>query len=173
MATTKEKSEAAVTKRTKSAEVEDELNLDARVTVKNLADWTVTFTRLHDGVGDVLIAANGEQRLSRNEIQAQINNGNRLFSGTDGNGSHASIYIADEDTRKWLGFESDGKPQVILTDEIVKKLFALSDSKFKSALPETIQTRAEKKGLVEAIRRLNINDYRKIVIVSEYTGYKV
>lgn len=75
--------------------IEENLNLDAKVTVKNLAGWDVTFARLHDGFGDIVIVANGQQRLSRNEVIAQVNNSNKLFTGSDTVGSHATVYIDD------------------------------------------------------------------------------
>lgn len=161
------------TKSNKPTVIEEELNLDAKVTVKNLAGWKVTFARLHDGVGDVVIAEDGKQRLSRNEVQAQINSGNKLFVGTDGQGSHATLYIDDAPTRKLVGFEDDGEPQFVFTDETVKKLFEMSDSDFEKNLPVYIQTRAEKYALIETIKRLGLNDYRKMVLASNYTGYKI
>lgn len=150
----------------------DNLNLDAKVTVKNLAGWTVCFTRIHDGIGDVNIAPNGKQRLSRNEVQAQVLNNNRLFAGTDGQGSHATIYIEDAATRRLLGFEEDGREQVIFTDETAKKLFNMSNAAYENALPELVKTDAERNALMDAIRRLGLNDYRKIVFAEKYTGYR-
>jgi len=161
------------TKSNKPTVTEEELNLDAKVTVKNLAGWKVTFARLHDGVGDIVIAEDGKQRLSRNEVQAQINSGNKLFVGTDGQGSHATLYIEDSPTRKLVGFEDDGEPQLVFTDDTVKKLFEMSDSDFEKNLPVYIQTRAEKYALIETIKRLGLNDYRKMVLASNYTGYKI
>lgn len=152
---------------------DEELNLDAKVTIRNLAGWKVTFARLHDGFGDVVIAENGQQRLTRNEVQAQINSGNKLFVGTDGNGSHATLYIEDAPTRKMVGFEDTDRPQFVFTDDTVKKMFRMSDADFEKNLPVFITTRAEKYALIEAIKRLGFNDYRKIVIASDYTGYKI
>ena len=151
----------------------EELNLDAKVTVKNLAGWKVTFARLHDGVGDIVIAENGKQRLSRNEVQAQINSGNKLFVGTDGRGSHATIYIDDAPTRELVGFDDDGEKQLVFTDDTVKKMFSMTDSEFEVNLPKYIATRAEKYAFIEAIKRLGFNDYRKMVLASNYTGYKI
>ena len=106
--------------------IEEDLNLDAKVTVKNLAGWDVTFARLQDGHGDVVIVANGQQRLSRNEVIAQVNNNNKLFTGSDTVGSHATVYIDDAATRRWVGFEEEGKPQKVFTEQLVKDLFAMS-----------------------------------------------
>lgn len=153
--------------------IEEELNLDAKVTVKNLAGWKVTFSRLHDGVGDIIIAEEGKQRLSRNEVQAQINSGNKLFVGVDGNGSHATLYIEDAPTRQLVGFEDEESKQLVFTDDIVKKLFSMSDNDFEKNLQIYIVTRAEKYAFIEAIKRLKYNDYRKIMLASNYTGYKI
>lgn len=162
---------------TKSTEVEttltEDFNLDAKVTVRNLAGWDVTFTRLHDGAGDVIIVANGQTRLSRNEINAQIDNNNKLFTGSDGQGSHATIIIDDADTRKWVGFEDEDRPQKVFTEQVVIDLFKMSQDKYETALCEIIQTRAEKYALMEAIKKLKLNDYGKIVFASQYTGYRL
>jgi hypothetical protein len=83
----------------------DDKDLDKSVVIYNIAGWNVTFA-LRNREGDVLLTKKSKQRLPRNEIQAQIYNGNKLFSGTDGNGSHATIYIEDKATRI-LGFEKD------------------------------------------------------------------
>lgn len=149
------------------------LNLDERVTVRNLANWDVTFSRKHDGVGAVVIAANGQYRLTRNEIQAQVNDNNKLFTGTDGRGTHATLIIQDKDTRMWLEFETADRPQGILTDKIVTEIFTSPWNTFEKKLREYVMTMAEKNFLMESIKRLNLNDHRKIVACEEYTGYKI
>lgn len=153
----------------------EELNLDQKVIVKNLAGWKVGFARI-DGIGDVSISAEGNTRLSRYEIISQVQNGNKLFVGIDGNGSHATLYIDDTPTRKEVGFDSeDGKEkQIVLTDEIVKQIFSLkTQNAFEKNFVKTIKTRAEKYAVIQAIKRLRINDYSKIRFAEEYTGYKV
>ena len=161
------------TETTKKIDI-DNLNLDAKITVINLAGWGVGFERLHDGTGAVSIAPNGKQRLSRNEVQAQINNNNKLCTGTDGRGSHATIFIDDEATRLLVGFDDeDGTRQRIYSDKVAKKLFEMNFDLFENAVYEYIQTRAEKNALMESIRRLGLNDYRKIVFVENFTGYKL
>lgn len=151
---------------------EKPLNLDEKVTVRNLAGWKVSFMRKHDGEGAIKITQGGQQRLSRNEIQAQINDGNTLFVGT-GNGSHATLYIEDAATRKWVGFEDENRPQLVFTDGLVEKLFSMNQAEFETNLPVYISTRAEKFALIEAIRRLGFNDYRKIVFAEKHTGFKI
>lgn len=147
------------------------LNLDSKVTVVNLAGWPVSFARIND-IGDVTITPNGKQRLTRNEIQSQVNVGNKLFTGTDGRGSHATIYVDDEATRYFVGFEGEDFKQEIFTDKVVKDLFDLPYEAFETRLKETIRTRAEKYAISQAITRLGLNDYRKIVATEKYTGYK-
>ena len=56
-----------------------ELNMDQKVTVRNIAGWPVGFRRI-ETQGDVMIPKEGTVRLSRSEIIAQIQSGNRLFS---------------------------------------------------------------------------------------------
>lgn len=148
----------------------DDADLDKSVVIHNIAGWNVTFA-LRNREGDVLLTKKSKQRLPRNEIQAQIYNGNKLFSGTDGQGSHATIYIEDKATRVWLGFETADEPQIIFTDDVAKKLFSMSQSEFERELPNYVATSAEKYALNEAIERLGFNDYHKIVYASKYTGY--
>lgn len=152
-----------------------ELNLDEKITIRNIAGWAVGFTRLADMHGDVSIPANGTTRLTRNEIIMQVQNGNKLFVGIDSYGSHATIYIEDAPTRIECDFESaDGKrKQNVLTDEKVKQLFDYkTDSAFETNLKKEIVTRAEKYALIKIIQKLKINDYTRIKIVEKYTGYK-
>jgi len=154
----------------------EELNLDARVTIRNIAGWNVGFARVVDGVGDVNLTPEGSTRLTRNEIISQVQNGNKLFVGTDGNGSHATIFIDDAPTRVWLGFDSeDGSSmQDIFTDAKVKALFdTKSQANFEKKFTAAICTRAEKYAVMKAIKRLGLNDYSKIRFVEEYTGYRL
>lgn len=153
----------------------EELNLDTKVTVKNIAGWVVGFSRKDGYGGDISIAPNGTMRLSRAEIIAQIQSGNRLFTGLDGMGSHATLFIDDAPTRIEVEFESeDGKKkQNVFSDEKVGSLFALAKTKFQKEFKEAICTRAEKYAVIDAIKRLKINDFEKIRFVEDYTGYKI
>jgi hypothetical protein len=153
----------------------EELNLDAKVTVRNLANWTVGFQRKYDGVGDVNIPPKGVARLTRNEVIAQVNGGNTLFNGVDMRGSHATVYIEDKPTRIECGYETeDGEAQMILTEDAVKELFKQrSMNGFEAMLKERVVTRAEKHSIIEMIQRLGINDYAKIRAVENYTGINI
>lgn len=152
-----------------------ELNLDAKVTVRNLAGWVVGFARLTEN-GDVSIVPNGTQRVSRNELIAQVQNNNKLIAGLDGNGSHATIYIDDEPTRIEVGFDSEDGfiKQNILTDDSVRELFnTKTQSEFEDKYKDMIQTRAEKYALIQSIKRLGLNDFSKIRFIEKNTGYAV
>lgn len=154
---------------------EKKLDLDEKVTVKNIAGWSVGFARLADMRGDVVIPSEGTVRLSRNEIIMQTQNGNRLFTGTDTRGSHATLFIEDKPTRIEVDFESeDGKiKQDILTEDTVKYIFGLKTEKaFEENLHKSIVTRAEKYALVQMVKKLKFNDYSKMKAIENYTGYK-
>ena len=151
-----------------------ELNLEEKVTVRNIAGWTTGFRRI-ESVGDVTIPAEGTVRLSRSEIISQVQTGNRLFCGI-GNGEHATLYIDDAPTRVYLNFESeDGtEKQNVFSDSKVQEVFALkTQNAFEKACQKEFITRAEKYALIQAIKRLKINDYSRICYAEEYTGFKV
>lgn len=150
-----------------------EIRMDDKITVRSIAPWLTGFRRILT-VGDVSIAPNGVIRLSREEVLAQGQSNNKLITGIDGAGSHATLYIEDEWTRRELGFDTDEAKQVIISKELIKELF---DKKtlpaFKKAVKETIITRAEKFGLLNMIKVLKINDYDKIAFCEEYCGAKL
>lgn len=156
-----------------NTDVNEELNLDKKVTVKSIANWSLGFIR-YEGSGDIGIPPYGSIRLSRGEIIAQIQNNNGLFNGIDGNGSHATLFIDDEPTRKEVGFDNENGKQIVLTEAVAAKLFALkTQPAFEKNLVSTIKTRAEKHAIVQMVKRLSINDYAKIRFTENYTGFKV
>lgn len=149
-----------------------ELNLEQKVTVKSIAGWNVGFPKLTE-TGDALIAPGGSARFTRNEIITQVQNGNKLFVGTDGMGSHATLYIEDADTRKELEFDTEEYVQDVFSDAKLKKIFALrSYDSFVEKFEDAIVTRAEMYAAISAIKKLKLNEYDKIQFVKEYTGYK-
>lgn len=152
----------------------EELNLETKVTVRNIAGWTVGFARRADGYGDITISPKGSVRLSRNEIITQVQNGNKLFSGTDGVGGHATLIIEDAPTRIEVGFENEKNEHKVFSDALVDYLFGIeSTEEFEMKFKESIRTRAEKYAVIDAIKRLGINDYSKIRFVENYTGYRL
>ena len=153
-----------------------ELNLDQKVTIRSIAGWTTGFARKYDGIGDVTIPPGGSARLTRNEIIAQVQSGNKLLAGIDGRGSHATLIIEDEPTRIEVEFDSeDGKvKQNVYSEEKVKAMFALKNQKnFESKIRDSIVTRAEKYAIISTTKKLGLNDYGKIRFIEEYTGYKL
>lgn len=155
-------------------EIQEELNLDAKVTVRNIAPWMVGFVRKADGYGDIGIAPNGVTRLSRNEIIVQSQSGNKLFNGIDGRGSHATLYIDDEATRRELEFETDDVKQESLATLNVKNLFnsRKSQSTFEADFKDAIRTRAEKCAIMDLMRKANVSDYHMIRFAESHTGFK-
>lgn len=154
-----------------------ELNLDEKVTVRNIAGWNVGFSRVADGaIGEVSITKRGTARLTRNEIIAQVQNGNKLFLGIDDRGSHATLIIEDTPTRIEVDFEnSDGTlKQNVFSNDVVKELFKITNqASFEQRMKDYIRTRAEKYAIIEAIKELKLNDYSKIRFIENYTGYRI
>lgn len=153
-------------------DVQAELNLDAKVTVKNIAPWTVGFARKADGIGDISIAPGGMIRLSRNEIIVQSQSGNKLFNGIDDRGSHATLYVDDAPTRRELEFDTSEAKQVSFATLDVKKLFAKSQATFEKDFVDKIRTRAEKCAVMEVMRKEDVSDYHKIRFAEQHTGFK-
>ena len=152
-----------------------ELNLDKKVTVRNIAGWTTGF-RLIESNGDATIPPEGTTRLSRSELIAQIQNGNRLLTGIDDKGSHATLYIDDAPTRLEVDFDSveEKRTQKILTTELVKKLYDIKAIKtFEKELAELVVTRAEKYAITQVVKKEKLNDFEKNRIVENYTGFKI
>ena len=152
--------------------VQEELDLDKKVTVRNIAGWNVGFARRVDGYGDVTIAPNGSIKLSRNEIIAQVQNGNKLFSGIDGRGTHATLYIDDAPTRIEVEFETAEYKQTVFPHADLVKLFKASQTTFEKHFAEIVHTRAEKYAIMEYMRKTGVNEYSKIRFAEQYTGYK-
>jgi hypothetical protein len=162
-----------------------EIDLSERVAVRNIADWKVSFTRFIDAPGGndatgIIIPAHGVYQLTRNEIVAQVNDGRKFFAGTDGQGSHATLYIEDKATRVYLGFENVDTEQNIFTEEALAKIFKIRNQpEFEEAYKNLCQTRAEKMASIKTIKEDmskdgdKFNDFRKIYFIEKLTGYKV
>lgn len=151
------------------------LNMDEKVQVKNLCEWSIGFARI-DGTGDISIPANATIRLTRGEIYSQVQTGNKLFSGTDGRGSHARLYILDKPTRIDLDFECDDdkSSQNIVTDEKIKEVFAIkSINAFENTVKEMFITHAEKAILAGAVKKFKLNELNKAEFIKAYTGMPI
>lgn len=152
----------------------NDINLDKKVEVRNLCAWDLYFDRIETN-GTVRIPARGAVRLTRAEIQAQVYDNNVMFVGTDGQGSHARIYVNDKETRVLLGFESEDskKKQEVLDANEVQRILELKTQKsFEDNIKKKVKTQAEKNFLIEEAKRQKLNDYNKIRFIEEYTGYK-
>lgn len=151
--------------------IEDKpLSMDEKVTLRNLAGWMVGFNKL-ETVGQVNIDAKGVARISRGEVVAQAENGNRLIAGLDGMGSHASILIDDKATRRYLGFEDDNREQKIISEKLLKEIFEEKDEEtFKSRISDLIKTRHEREAVKDIISKNNLEDntsYSRIKFVKD------
>ena len=151
----------------------EEIRMEDKITLTSIAPWLTGFNRMLS-TGSVSIAPNGSVRLSREEVLAQGQSGNKLITGIDGMGTHATLYIEDEWTRKELGFDTDDKKQTVINKKLVKDMFDKKNlPAFKKAVEENIVTRAEKFSLLSIIKTLKINEYDKIAFCEEYCGAKV
>jgi len=129
------------------------------VLINNLCNWPLYIPRrtgvvVGNGAG-ITIPANAKRfpLLTFDEVQAQIQWDNKMFTGTDGLGNHARIQIIDEEQRRQL-FGLDGvediKDPVLLDADAVRALLAIrGKAKFNERLNELVKTDAEKKRLVE------------------------
>ena len=152
---------------------EKELRMDEKVEVRSIAPWNVAFTN-SDGRSGTRFSPNGSTRIRREEIVQQVQANNKLFTGVDGMGSHATLYIEDETLRKYLEFDSsDGKyTQNVLTPDRARKIFALKTmNAFKKNIEEAVITRAEKRYLMKLIKDLKFNEYDKITFCQEYCKF--
>jgi len=156
-----------------------ELNMQEMIKVKNLAGWDVSFPRIFcNGANDtgVNIKRNNFVMLSRAEINAQFDAQNVHFVGEDGKGKRARVYVENKDCRIYAGFENaEGTvKQDILTDDKIREMFEIKAmTAFEEEVKGRIVTDAEKEKIVSAIKRLGLNDFKKIQFIEKYTGYTV
>lgn len=151
----------------------EEIRMEDKITVTSIAPWFTGFRRIVT-IGDVSISPNGSVRLSREEVLAQGQSNNKLITGVDGMGSHATLYIEDEWTRKELGFDTEETKQQVMTKNLVKSMFEKKTMpQFKKEIERNVVTRAEKFSLLSAIKALKLNDYERIAFCEEYCGAKL
>lgn len=132
------------------------LNMEEKITLKNLANWMVGFNKIETN-GEVNIKAGGSIRVTRAEVISQFENGNKLLRG-DGDGTHATIYIDDIATRNYLDITSE-----IIDKNMVKKIFEIKGLEdFRQEIKKTFTTQAEKVLLIKLIRECGFNDFNKI-----------
>lgn len=152
---------------------QEDQRLDKKVRVKSIAPW-LTGARRQTTAGDISIPARGSVLLTREEVIAQGQNGNKLLTGIDGQGGHATWYVDDTFTRQELGFDDGARKQIVLTEDTIKKLFELKTQKaFEDNITKNVKTRAEKAFLMNAIQTLGLNDFTKIAFCIKYTGINI
>ncbi|MCY9038617.1 hypothetical protein MOE77_17035, partial [Bacillus inaquosorum] len=98
-----------------------------------------------------------------------------MYVGTDGQGSHAKIFIDDKETRVHLGFEAaeNDSEQEVITPERIKQILAYKTQKtFEENVTKDIKLESEKAQLFEIAKKEKINDYKKIKFIEEFTGFK-
>lgn len=156
------------TKNTETKTEKREIKMDDKVRIRSIAPW-ITGAKRIASIGDINIIPKGTALLSREEVIAQAQNGNRLLTGTDGHGAHATWIIEDEWTRNEVEFTG----QKVLDKAEVQRLFNLKSQKqFEDQVREAAVTRAERAMLMEYIKLLGVNDYHKIRFCERYTGLK-
>jgi len=152
-----------------------EINMDEKVTVLNLAPWNVAFPNAI-GRGDTSFPPSARVRVKREELVDQISAGNKLLAGFDSYGSHATLYIEDVDTRKYLEFDSeDGKrtQNVICKEKITKWFEIKTKASFEKTIKQNVITRAEKQFLLKTIKDLKLDSYEKIEFCKEYCKFSL
>ena len=151
----------------------EEIRMEDKIALTSIAPWLTGFNRIIS-TGCVSIPPNGTVRVSREEVIAQAQSNNKLIAGIDGMGSHATLSIEDEWTRKELGFDTEDKKQTVVNKKLVKELFEKKTlASFKKAVEEAIVTRSEKFSLLSMIKTLKINEYDKVAFCEEYCGAKL
>lgn len=149
------------------------LNIHENISVKNLTSFPVGFRRLN-GNGEVNFPANTSIIVDRSEVISQVQSGSILFCGRNRDGSHPYLYIDDKETRIYLGLETEEVAQDIVDEKKIKDAFALKTNKaFEKAIAEIATNFNEKKMLIEAVKKLEINDYARIKLVEQYTGMSI
>lgn len=151
----------------------DSMNMFENITIKNLTGFPVGFRRIN-GQGEVNLPPYTSILCDRAEVISQVQANNYRFCGEGNNPSHALIYIDDEATRIYVGFETATEKQSVIDEDKIKTAFNLKSNKsFEKAITELAVTLSEKKYLVETIKKLGLNDYNKIKFVEKYTGIPV
>lgn len=145
-----------------------------KVKVRNICTWDLYVNRI-EGNGDFKIAAKKSVSVPINEIIAQVNENNRLFTGDDEKGTNARVYIEDDELRKYLGFDSEDskeKQDILTEDEIVKILGYKTFSSFKENIEKKVLYPFQKSLLMEVAIKNKLNDLAKVQFIEEYTELK-
>ncbi len=145
------------------------MDMDKRSFVRNLCNWTVSFTLPISG-GSILLGAGKKTSINNGELVTMIENQNVMFTGT-GNGNHARVYVENEELRKYVGYDSeDGKiKQFVLTDEECQKILEYkSATTVEKHLKEKVVAKHEKDIIMRYAKKARLNDYDKIQVLSRH-----
>jgi len=152
-----------------------ELDFNKKVLVRNTANHNVAFRAINTAQ-DIVISPSSKTPLTIAEIVSQAYAGNKLFVGIDGKGSHAQIYIDDQDTRVECGFEDPARDikQEIVDKQSILDIFNLKTlAAFKKELPNKIKTDTEKRLLRSILENNEVNDLGKAKAAAEYLDIKI
>jgi len=149
------------------------LDMDKRSKVINLCNWSVSF-KLPNSHAEVILGAKKSTTINNAELVTLADNQDIMFCGTD-RGDHARVYVDSEEFRKYVGFDDteNKHTQFVLTDEECKKIFDLkTESTFKKHLEEKVVMNHEKDIIMNYARKNKCNDYNRIKLLEEHTGFK-
>lgn len=150
------------------------INLNDKSKVRNLCDWDVGWKRINS-LGDETIKTNSIAYITNSEIETQVQNGNVFFNGTDGLGSHARVYIENDEIREYLGFDNkeEKRKQAILDEDRCKQILEYKTfSVFEKHLKESVVTNQEKTKIINYAKKIKLNDYEKIQLLEEHCNMK-
>lgn len=151
----------------------DSFDMSKNIVIKNLTSFPVGFRKIITE-GEVNLPPYTSILIGRAEVVAKIESRSTLFWGESQDGKHPWIFVDDKETRIYTGLETEDKPQSIIDEKKIADAFSLkSMASFKKAIEELAVSFAEKKMLVEAVSKLNFNDYKKIKFIEDYTGMTV
>lgn len=151
-----------------------------KTNVRNITNinMTIILENTYGSRGEIQIPAGQSRPISNEEIMIKIESQNPSFVGTDGFGSNASLFIENVDFRKFLGFETDEKKQIILTDSLLAEILKTDKlSDFKEIIEDNVITFAEKSKLSAYLRKEcqagRFDSASKIDFVERYTKMKI
>lgn len=149
------------------------LDMDKRSKVINLCPWAVSFVLPNSGAEKMLDGGKTET-INNAELVALAENQNVMFYGKS-NGSHARIYVENEEYRKHVGFDDPENKvkQFVLNDEECEKILLLkTNSSFEKNVKEKVLFLHEKAKFLNYCRKNKLNDYGRIKFLEEYTEKK-
>ena len=153
---------------------QNNFNVNENIVVKNLTGAPVGWIKVNGQGGEINIPPHTSILVDRMEVISKVQSGSILFCGENGDFTHTHLYIDDKPTRVYLGIETEESEQSVISENKIKSAFDCKTQKaFEKAITDLAVTFSEKKMLVDTIKKLGINDYKKIKFVEEYTGMTI